>query len=709
MRSRVQLTNRVCCLVLAFGLAGPTSGQETDTEPETVSPPVYSIKGYGLLGNLRVKRMVQALDDEVETRETFGASFLEDSALIILSKVSQDGFLDVVVEASITRADGSVLVHEFTESGFESLPRPMIATEVVYRIEPGIRYHYDEIRFEGLTRVTPKKAIGFFQVSGVLLNSKKDRLFTPAGLRRGLFSLVESLRRLGHREATAVASEVDIDRESGKVRVVITVEEGRRTVIRESGIDVSSPVVPAPSVEPAEPGPDQPYSSLWLQDAGLQIRRPLYEAGYADLTLRWRIEPAEDRGDDLTVDSVAEVETGPTIEVGQIHFEGLDRTHLPTVRRRINLQPGAPLNPFEIEESRRRLRRLGAFDSVTTEQVPVSDSVRDIVFSFEEGRSLDVSLLLGYGSYEQIRGGVQLNRYNIFGRAHRSRLKLIQSMKSTNADYTYSVPEIFGENIDGNLRFYGLRREEISFTRLEAGASAGLRRFFKPIDTDLAVSYNFEFLGTRDSELPPDETPDDAIAATIRFDATHDKRDNPLMPRAGYRLYGESETSSRYLGATVDYQRFQFSVSWHRPVTEGFWVHLGLKHGMVIPHDRDEDFPVNKRFFPGGENTVRGYVQGEAAPRDADGVVIGAESSFVANVELEVALSTSIALIGFLDSTFNAALIEDYPANEGLYSVGLGLRYNTVVGPIRLEYGHNLNPRELDPDGTLHFSIGFPF
>ena len=104
--------------------------------------------------------------------------------------------------------------------------------------------------------------------------------------------------------------------------------------------------------------------------------------------------------------------------------------------------------------------------------MPVSDSVRDIGFVFEEGKNIDVSLLLGYGSYEQIRGGVQLNHYNIFGRAHRSRLKLIQSMKSTNADYTYSVPEIFGEHIDGNLRFYGLRREEISFTRVEAGASA---------------------------------------------------------------------------------------------------------------------------------------------------------------------------------------------------------------------------------------------
>ena len=83
------------------------------------------------------------------------------------------------------------------------------------------------------------------------MNSKKDRLYTPAGLQRGLHSLVESLRRLGYREATAVASEVEVDHESGEVRVVIAVDEGRRSVIRESGIEMTSPVDPKPAVDPA--------------------------------------------------------------------------------------------------------------------------------------------------------------------------------------------------------------------------------------------------------------------------------------------------------------------------------------------------------------------------------------------------------------------------------------------------------------------------
>ena len=53
--------------------------------------------------------------------------------------------------------------------------------------------------------------------------------------------------------------------------------------------------------------------------------------------------------------------------------------------------------------------------------------------------------------------------------------------------------------------------------------------------------------------------------------------------------------------------------------------------------------------------------------------------------------------------------VKNYPVAEALYSVGAGLRWKTIIGPVRLEYGYNLNRREHDPIGTLHFSIGFPF
>ncbi len=80
-----------------------------------------------------------------------------------------------------------------------------------------------------------------------------------------------------------------------------------------------------------------------------------------------------------------------------------------------------------------------------------------------------------------------------------------------------------------------------------------------------------------------------------------------------------------------------------------------------------------------------------------------------ANAELEQALTKSWSAIVFADALGEAARLADYPFNEKLYSAGVGLRYQTIIGPARVEYGRNLNPRPGDPGGTLLFSIGFPF
>lgn len=79
------------------------------------------------------------------------------------------------------------------------------------------------------------------------------------------------------------------------------------------------------------------------------------------------------------------------------------------------------------------------------------------------------------------------------------------------------------------------------------------------------------------------------------------------------------------------------------------------------------------------------------------------------NIELEQTVTGPWSLVLFSDTQGTAVEIEEWPGDEVLGTVGLGLRYQSPIGPVRLEYGRNLNPRPLDPSGTLHFSIGFPF
>jgi outer membrane translocation and assembly module TamA len=319
-------------------------------------------------------------------------------------------------------------------------------------------------------------------------------------------------------------------------------------------------------------------------------------------------------------------------------------------------------------------------------------------------------LLFGYGSYEMLRGGFELDYNNIFGRAHHARLRATQSFKSSSGDYTYTIPELIRSEIDVFFNASALRREEISFTREELTVNAGLHRYYRPIFSDASLRYSYQVLSATDIDVPPTEGRASANVGAFIGDFKHDRRDNPLYPRKGYKVFANLEVASDSLAGDANYQRFEVATSLHQPLGRGHWLHLGVTHGALFPvGDRAENLPFNKRFFPGGENSVRGFQQGEAAPRDADGTVLGAESYVTVNIELEQALTPAWSVVVFLDSIGFARRISDYPFDEELYSAGGGLRWKTLIGPVRLEYGYNLNPRAHDPSGTLHFSLGFPF
>jgi hypothetical protein len=113
------------------------SGQKEGAAEETTPPARLSVSGYGLLGNLRVKRTLLALDEK-DTEPTFyDASAIEDSVLIILSRVGQDGYLKASIEAEIEREDGSVVNYGFGDDDFVPLPRPTRATGVTFTVDAG--------------------------------------------------------------------------------------------------------------------------------------------------------------------------------------------------------------------------------------------------------------------------------------------------------------------------------------------------------------------------------------------------------------------------------------------------------------------------------------------------------------------------------------------------------------------------------------------
>lgn len=667
-----------------------------------------SVSGLGWWRNREMRQSLERLHDEKKDA-ALDAVAVEDMAFVLIADLESRGYQRPTVRVSVTPEGGGAKSEYVFDAELDTLlPRPTAAAAVSLRAEPGVHYRLNSVEFTGLVSVEEAKARSYFQPWRMLpLAGADERAYSPDRLRRSESALSAALLSLGHAQAAVNAEVLRIDDASGEVDVRVSVDEGPKwvvTALTTRGF--------GEGVEP--PGRGEWESRPWSAELGDaladDVRRAHYRRGYADARVKVVPEAGAPIQNRRLVTVGIVVEAGPKVRVGEVRFEGNARTSENLLRRRARVDPGEPLDPPSLDRARQRLGRLGVFSQVDLEYGPAGAEVRDVVFSLEEAPRVDARLLMGYGSYEQLRGGVELTQTNLWGLAHHSRLELIQSFKSSQGDYTYSLPGLFGEAFDGAVRGYGLRREEQSFTREEFGGELTARRQLRRWGLEATAGYSYESLTNVGNELTTRTTDDGTVkVASLNFGLSQDRRDHPLQPHEGWRWFSQFEFAEREFGGEVDYQRWQLGASWHQGLGAGRWLHVGLQHNGVATFGFDEDVPVNKRFYPGGESSIRGYQNGEASPRGADGRFVGAETFVLMNVEVEQALTRRWSLVVFWDGLGMAENLRDYPFDEELHSVGIGIRYNTLIGPLRVEYGHNLNPRPGDPDGTLHFSIGFPF
>lgn len=672
--------------------------------------PLIDVRGAGWLQSQRIERAVRSLS-QVERRETLDANAVEDAVFFTLSDLAAEGYLRAEVRAEMQRATGERLTHNFDRDFNNLLARPLTVTALTLQVHPGVRFHFGKVEVQGGDVVlTADEASQLIVPRAGLLRLRSDRVYTPQRLQSALDRIEYRFKSRGFAHAVARLEQETRDDTTGAVDIVVVIEPGARWWVNAVEVEPAPVGVAVPALPSA---PHGWWTAGWQQDVVETVRQAYYAAGYTEVRLAATTEDRErvEGGREVVVRIAAQ--PGSQVIAGEAQFTG-DLVVAPSVlHRRVEVVAGKPLNLADVESTRRRLGRLRAFSGVGLSYVEGSAGERVPVFDLEAREPWESSLLLGYGSYEQVRGGFEVRGFNLLGRSHQLRLEAVGSLKSVRGDLVYTVPDLFGETVDAKVRLFGLDRDELSFQRQEYGATLSLTRRAVPwIDADLTTAYTFQDLRSRESDLATRATDVvQATSASLSLGLTHDGRDNPLLPRKGVRWFAQVEGADPSLGGEVGFQRFEAGWSWHRALGSTNWIHVGLIQGTVLTlgQDNDSELPANKRFYPGGEHSLRGMTSGEAVPRNEAGEFIGAKSFTLLNLEFEQALTRRVSAVLFYDALGETAEFDNGLWDVKLHTVGVGIRYQTLIGPLRLEYGHNLNPRPLDPDGTLHFSIGFPF
>jgi outer membrane protein insertion porin family len=265
----------------------------------------------------------------------------------------------------------------------------------------------------------------------------------------------------------------------------------------------------------------------------------------------------------------------------------------------------------------------------------------------------------------------------------------------------YREPYLFGHRLDLSLAAFREEEERETFNYDRAGVSLQTTRSLAPAWSLIA---RYTFARTRSAiTQPPVEIDRQYRAADFSgpsLSVVYDTRDDPLDPRRGYFVGSDLQLSHAALGGKSFAKGFA-QVSLYRRLAPRLLLALGSRLGAARTF-RGQDLDAPDRFFAGGHYSMRAF--------DTDGVLhAGGQALVVSSAELRVRLSTPFSLAAFCDVGNVFPRVADLRLSALRYSAGLGLRYRTAVGPIRVDWGQHLDRRSGEPRGRLHITVGHAF
>jgi outer membrane protein insertion porin family/translocation and assembly module TamA len=425
---------------------------------------------------------------------------------------------------------------------------------------------------------------------------------------------------------------------------------------------------------------------------------------------------------------------GPLAYFGPIEIGGQSSVGEYVIRRQLTYEPGEKFTRTKMRESQRNLYRLELFEFVNIESN--EDRARrttDIPtrVTVAEGKHRKVTFGVGYGTEEQARARVRWDHVNFFGGARQAGFEGKWSSLDRGIRMDFTEPYWYSRHL--SLRFDGQGWQAREPVYALNSVRVTLRHQANP-QNQMAVSLFNEYQRSRiDPEgltdftirdelislgLDPRTGEQEGALAGVAFDISRDTTNNLLDARRGYVLTGRVEQAGRWLWGDFNYWSVMAEGRYYFSIARRAVVANRLRVGSIDAlGDLETDVPFYKRYFLGGASSVRGWGRFELSPLSGFGLPIGGHTMLEGSSEIRIPVWGKIGAVAFLDYGNVWADSWGFELNDLRYAAGPGLRYVTPIGPLRVDFGYQLNPTEdLRIDGELqerrwrvHFSIGQAF
>lgn len=504
----------------------------------------------------------------------------------------------------------------------------------------------------------------------------------------------------------------DADFGAGPVPVTITIDPGAVFTLDEIKLEGD-----AANLMPAEFGliPGGNAGSAAILRAEAEIVRRLKEDGrpLAQVTGRDVVADHET----ATLDVTLAVEAGPIAGYGPTTVSGAETMDPGFTAYVTGLKEGRQYSPREVDEARDRLLALGVFSSVTVSQGTALDANGQIPIEVEvTERKLRY---YGVGATYSNTEGLGIEGYwghrNLFGRGETLRIEgsigrigdddvSDVSKLNYNAAILFEKPAVVGPDSKFFSRFRTVYEHPDAYDRFSTEVAAGLSYQFTRTQS-ASVEASLEYEDVTDFFHPDGQR---HLIASLPTQYVFDNRDNKLDPKRGFRALAFAEPAHDFLtGAT--FVKLRGELSAYRAIDDAqrFVLAGRVATGSIFGASL-EQIPADRRFYVGGGGSVRGYEYQGIGPKDPDGNPIGGRSYMELSTELRVQVTETIGIVPFIDA---GAVSEDEFLGSAGFKVGagVGLRYLTPFGPLRIDAAVPLNPGPDDPDFGIYAGVGQAF
>jgi outer membrane protein insertion porin family len=525
--------------------------------------------------------------------------------------------------------------------------------------------------------------------------------------------LVQSrLQALGHFDARVTPEVAD---GGGVLPVLFDVRPGPRATVTE--LTLESPPLP---MSAEDRGPEElavhegrPYVAADVARSREALLSAWRRAGHLEARVRSEVTFSESQQEARVT---LAVEPGDRTIVEHVVLSGLEQTRDVTVEREMLLRSGEAFSFERVLESQRRLLSLGIFERVQIAELdPERERRRDVVVSVQEAPRTSWSWGVGWSEQDRLRGSIELTRRNLGGMGRTASVFARGSVRGSRFLLNLREPWLFGRKLDSFLTGFWEEEDRTSFDYNRKG---GIVQAGRSLDarTSLILRYLYQDTHVYNIEGSLDEIDRQyrtysvsGPAASVVFDT----RDDPLEPRRGIFLGADVQLSASALGGE-SYVRSFFQAARISRLRADLVFVLSGRVGLAATFAEEAPLlPLPERFFAGGDYGPRGFPVDMVGPKvEGTGGVLyptGGNALVLGGAEMRYNLSRSFQVASFLDTGNVYPEARDVALAELRWSAGLGVRYRTPIGPIRLDWGYVLDHEPGEARSRFHLSIGHAF